>query len=319
MLSRRPLLAAALLLPFAARAQGFPDRPLRYVVPFPPGGITDQLARLLAARLADGWGRPVVVENRAGGNGLIGADAVAKAPPDGYSILAITSTHTVNASLFPNAPYDFLRDLRTVALLGQLPLVATVRADGPIRSLNDLVQAARTRPLSGGSSGIGTPAHLALELFRRSTGAGPSLVHVPYRGGAPAVTDLVGGTLDFLIQNLPEVLPQIQGGRLRALAVTATQRHPSLPDIPTTAEAGLPDLVFGNWTGVAVPRATPDPIVAALAAAIARGMTDPELRRRGEEAGFTLLASTPAEAEAFAAQEVARWARLIAEANIKAE
>jgi tripartite-type tricarboxylate transporter receptor subunit TctC len=317
--SRRLLLALAALLPAGARAQGFPDRPVRYVVPFPPGGLTDVMARLLGQKLSELFNRPVVVENRPGASAMIGADAVAKSAPDGHTWLAITSTHTVNPALFPNAPYDFARDLRVVSVLGALPLVVVVRSDQPYRTLLELAEASRTRPLSAGSSGTGTPPHLGLELFRRAAGAGPNLVHAPYRGGAPSLTDLIGGSLDLIVSNLPECLPHIVGGRLRGLAVTADARHPLIPNIPTVAEAGLPQLVITNWTGLAVPRATPEPVVAALSAAILRAMADPDVRGKAEAGGFTVVASAPAEAERFATAEMARWAELVAAAGIKAE
>jgi len=319
-LRRRQLLAAPLaLLPLAARAQSFPDRPVRYIVPFPPGGLTDTMARLVGQKLSDIWGRPVVVENRAGGSAMIGADAVAKSAPDGHTLLAMTSTHTVNPSLFPNAPYDFARDLRTLSVLGALPLVVVVRAEAPYRTLSDLAAAAKTRQLSGGSSGTGSPPHLGLELFRIASGAGGNLVHAPYRGGAPSLTDLMGGSLDLIVSNLPECLPHISGGKLRGLAVTAEARHPLIPDIPTVAEAGFPQLVISNWTGIAIPRATPEPVVAALWQAVQRAMADPELQRRAEGGGFTLVVSAPADADRFAAAEMARWAKLVADANIKAD
>lgn len=319
---RRALLLAALPVaahPPSARAQAFPERPVRYIVPFPPGGLTDTMARLLGQKLADLWGRPVVVENRAGGSAMIGADAVAKAAPDGHTLLAMTSTHTVNPSLFPNAPYDFARDLRVISVLGALPLVVVVRADAPYRTLAELAAAARTRPLNGGSSGTGSPPHLGLELFRIAAQAGGNIVHAPYRGGAPSLTDLIGGSLDLIVSNLPECLPHIQGGRLRGLAVTAEVRHPLIPDIPTTAEAGFPQLLITNWTGIAIPRATPEPIVAQLWTGIERAMADAELRRRAEAGGFALVVSAPAEADRFAMAEVARWAKLVADAGIKAD
>jgi tripartite-type tricarboxylate transporter receptor subunit TctC len=319
MLSRRPLLANAALMPFAARAQSFPDRPVRYIVPFPPGGLTDVMARLVGAKLAEIWDRPVVIENRAGGSAMIGADAVAKSAPDGHTLLAITSTHTVNPALFPNAPYDFRRDLRVVSVLGALPLVVTVRTEAPWRTLADLAQAAKTTPLNAGSSGNGTPPHLGLELFRRAAGAGANLVHVPYRGGAPSLTDLIGGQLDLIVSNLPECLPHITGGRLRGLAVTSESRHALLPNVPTVAEAGLPGTEISNWTGIAIPAATPAPLLARLAADVGRAMADVNLRARAEAGGFTIVASPPELAQAFANAEVDRWARLVAEAGIKAE
>jgi tripartite-type tricarboxylate transporter receptor subunit TctC len=323
MLRRRTALGLAGLavpaLPGPAFAQSFPERPVRYVVPFAPGGLTDTMARLLGARLGEIWGRPVVVENRAGGNAMIGADVVAKSPPDGHTLLAMTLTHTVNASLFPNAPYDFARDLRVISVLGALPLVAVVRAEAPWRTLADLAAAARARALNGGSSGTGSPPHLGLELFRISAQAGQNIVHAPYRGGALSLTDLIAGSLDLIVSNLPECLPHIQGGRLRGLAVTAETRHPLIPDIPTVIEAGFPSLVITNWTGVAIPRATPEPVVAQLWAAIERAMADPDLRRRAEGGGFTLVVSPPVEADRFALAEMARWAKLVADAGIKAD
>ncbi|MBL6457331.1 tripartite tricarboxylate transporter substrate binding protein [Belnapia sp. T6] len=319
-LTRRAALIAG-LLPLAARAQptGFPDRPVRLVVPFTPAGQTDIIARLVAGRLADEWGKPVLVENRAGGNALIGADAVAKAPADGHALLAITLTHAVNASLFPAAPYDFLRDLRTLTLLGALPLVVVVRNESPWRSLPDLVAAARTGRLNGGSSGTGSPPHLALEMFRRAAEVGERLQHVPYRGGAPSVTDLVAGNLDLVIGNLPEVIAQVQSGRLRALAVTDATRHPLLPAVPTTAEAGLSALRITSWTAIQAPAGLPDPLAEAIAAAIRRALADPGVAQRAGELGFSLIGASVADSARFVTAEVQRYAQVVAEANIRAE
>jgi tripartite-type tricarboxylate transporter receptor subunit TctC len=318
-MQRRALLAA-FTLPALARGQGaWPSRDIRAIVPFTPAGQTDTMARLLGARLAEALGRPVVVENRAGGNGLIGAEAVARAAPDGHTWLVATLTHAINATLFPNAGYDFRRDLVTVSLLGTLPLAVTVRTEAPFRTLADLAQAARTRPMNGGSSGIGTPPHLGLEMFRRAAGAGPTLVHVPYRGGAPAVTDLVAGNLDVIVGNLPEVLGQIQAGRLRALAVTAPARHPLLPAVPTAAEAGMPDLVLGSWTALMVPAGTPPAIIARLGEETRRALADPATRARAMELGFDVVGSTPDEGQRFVLAEVERLGAIITQAGIKPE
>jgi tripartite-type tricarboxylate transporter receptor subunit TctC len=290
---RRHILAApAALLPAAARAQApFPDRTVRYVVPFPPGGLTDIMARLVGQKLSEIWSRPVVIENRAGGNALIGADAVAKAAPDGHTLLAITMTHTVNATLFPNAPYDFRRDLTTVSVLGSLPLVVVVNAErNPARSLADLVQQAKTRRLNGGTSGNGSPPHLGLELLRRAAGAGDNITHVPYRGGAPSVTDLAAGNLDVMVSNLPECIAQIQGGRLRALAVTSAARHPLIPDVPTVKEAGQPTLEMTNWTAMMVPAGVPAPILAKLETDTLAAIRDPDVGRRARDGGVTVEA-----------------------------
>ncbi len=313
---RRHLLAAPVLLaPLAARAQAFPDRPVRYVVPFPPGGLTDIMARLVGQKLAEIWGRPVVIENRAGGNALIGADAVAKAAPDGHTLLAITMTHTVNATLFPNAPFDFRRDLTTISVLGSLPLVVVVNAErNPARTLADLVQQARTRRLNGGSSGNGSPPHLGLELLRRAAGAGDNITHVPYRGGAPSVTDLAAGNLDVMVSNLPEC-----GGRLRPLAVTSAERHPLIPDVPTVKEAGQPTLEMTNWTAMMVPAAVPAPLIARIEADTLAAIRDADVSRRAREGGFTVEAWDRARSLAFVTEETARWARLIQEAGLRAD
>jgi tripartite-type tricarboxylate transporter receptor subunit TctC len=319
------LAGAGLLTGSALHAQpaDFPDHTVRLVVPFTPAGQTDIMARLVAQRLAEEWGRPVVVENRPGGNAMIGADAVAKAAPDGHTLLAITLTHAINASLFPpgpnGAPYDFQKDLRTLTLLGALPLVVVVREGAPWRTLAELAAAARAGRLNGGSSGTGSPPHLALEIFRRAAGIGEQLQHVPYRGGAPSVTDLVAGNLDLVISNLPECLPQVQGGRLRALAVTDAARHRLLPEVPTTAEAGLPDLRITSWTAIQAPAGLPEPLAARIAAAIRRATAEPGLVQKAGELGFSLIGAEPGESQRFVAAEVARYAQVIAAANIRPE
>lgn len=318
-LPRRATLAALPLAVLAApaRAQGFPDRPVRYIVPFAPGGLTDIMARLVAQRLSETWNRPVVVENRAGGNAMIGAEAAAKSPPDGHTLLAITLTHAVNVSLFPNAPYDLLRDFAPVSVLGSLPLVVVVNANSPIRSLADLFAAARSRPLNAGTSGNGSPPHLGMELVRRASGAGANITHVPYRGGAPSVTDLVAGNLDFMVSNLPECLAQIQAGRLRPLGITSEARHRLLPEVPTVAELGQPGLTLTNWTAMLTNSAVPAPVLAEISRATQLAMRDPETRRRAEEGGFDVLGWEPDRSRAFIAGEVERWARLVAEARIR--
>ena len=325
-MKRRTLLALAavagappLRQAAAQGADGFPERPVRYIVPFPPAGITDMMARLVAQKLSEGWGRPVLVENRPGGNALIGADAAAKSPPDGHTLLAITLTHAVNVSLFPSAPYDLRRDFAAISILGSLPLVVCVNAASPARTLGELMEMARTRPMNGGSSGNGSPPHLGLELFRRAAGAGASLQHVPYRGGAPSVTDLVAGNIDILVSNLPECIGQVRAGRLRALAVTSEQRHKLLPEVPTAREAGAPNLVITNWTGMLTNAAVPRPILAKIERDTLAAARDPEVVRRGEEAGFDMLGWDAARSRAFLEEEVERWGRLVAEAGIKVD
>jgi tripartite-type tricarboxylate transporter receptor subunit TctC len=250
-------------------------------------------------------GVPVVVENRPGANGLLGAEAALRAAPDGHTLLVITSTHAINATLVATAPYDFAREVAPLSLLGSLPLVVVVPATSPFRDFGALVAAARARPLNGGSSGTGTPAHLALELFRREAGAGAgaALLHVPYRGGAPAVTDLVAGTLDLMIANLPDALGQIQSGRLRALAVTGLARHALLPEVPSVAEAGFPRLEVGSWTALVAASAVDPALRSRIAAEAAAAVTSPATAARAAEAGFDVLGWDEARTRDFVAAE----------------
>ena len=317
--TRRTLLLAPLAAPLAAPAlaQTFPDRTVRYIVPFTPAGLTDIMARILANRLGEVWQKPVVVENRAGGNAMIGAEAVARAAPDGHTLLAITLTHAVNATLFPNPPYNLLRDLSAVSILGSLPLLVVVNAASPIRSLDDLAAAARGRTLNAGSSGNGSPPHLGLELFRIAARAAGNITHVPYRGGAPGVTDLVAGNLDFMVSNLPECIAQVAGGRLRALATTGEARHRSLPDTATVAELGMPSMSMTNWTAMLLPGATPAAIQRQIEAATLAALAEPDTARRVVDAGFDVTAWPAQRSQAFIAAEVTRWGQLVQEARIR--
>ncbi|MDB5412751.1 MAG: tripartite tricarboxylate transporter substrate binding protein [Rubritepida sp.] len=319
LIRRRHALALPLALPSAAaRAQPtFPDRAVRYIVPFTPAGLTDIMARLVAQRLGEIWGKPVVVENRAGGNAMIGADAAAKSPPDGHTLLAITLAHAVNVSLFPQSPYDLLRDFTPISLLGSLPLVVCVNPINPARTLQELMVQARTRVLNGGSSGNGTPPHLGLELFRRASGGGGNITHVPYRGGAPSVTDLMAGNLHFIVSNLPECLPQLEAGALRGLAVTGTERHRLVPDIPTVAEAGAPEMQITSWTAMVTNAAVPRSALAEIGRATQLALREGEARRRAEEGGFDVLAWDADRTQSFIAGEVTRWGRLVQEAGIR--
>lgn len=324
MIHRRHLLAgapAAALLPGAARAQAaFPQQTVRYIVPFPPGGLTDIMARLVGAKLAEIWGKPVVIENRPGGSAQIGADAAAKSPPDGHTLLAITMTHTVNATLIPNPPFDFRRDFTAISVLGSLPLVLVVNAEkNPARSFADFVAQSRQRRLNGGSSGNGSPPHLALELMRRAIGAGEAITHVPYRGGAPVMTDLVAGNIDFVVANLPECIAHVRAGRLRPLAITSAARHALLPGVPTVRELGQPGLEMTNWTAMMTNSAVPAPVIAKIEQDTLRAIRDPEVSRRAEEGGFTVEAWDRARSLAHVAAETERWARLIREAGLRAD
>ncbi len=312
-------LAAVLVaaLSGVAGAQAYPAKSIRYVIPFPPGGITDLMARTVAQKTSEVWKQSVVIDNRPGGNALMGADVVAKSTPDGYTWLGMTITHTVNATLFPQAPYSFTRDLSAVAVLGSLPLVTVVPQSLPVKSLAELTQLSRMRPLNGGSSGNGTPQHLAFELYRQI--AGVNAQHVPFKGGGPSTIALIGGHVDFITTGLPECLPHIRSGKLRALAVAGASRLPPIPEVPTTAELGMPALAITSWTGLMVPAATPKEIIARINAAVAAALSQPDVAARVREQGFDIIANSPQEAQSFMAAEVERWGRLVREANIKAD
>ena len=294
-----------------------PGATLRYVVPFPPGGLTDVMARLVGQQLGERWKVSVVVDNKPGGGGQIGADAVAKAPPDGNTLLAITLTHAANVTLFPKAPFSFAKDLRPVALLAGSPMLVVVPAASPIQTFKDLVAAAKSRNLNAGSSGNGTPPHLTLALFNELNQT--RIQHVPYKGGAPAMTDLIGGQLDVVFSNMPESIAHVKSGKLRALAIASTARHPLVPEVPTTAEAGMPALQVENWTALMAPAAMNDAAVDKLAAEVVRIMGTPELEERARTQGFRIDARGPQAFAAFLKSETERWAKVIVAAKITAD
>lgn len=294
-----------------------PGATLRYVVPFPPGGLTDVMARLVGQQLAERWKVSVVIENKPGSGGQIGADAVAKAPADGNTLLAITLTHAANVTLFPKAPFNFAKDLRPVALLAGSPMLVAVPAASSIQSFKDLVAAAKSRNLNAGSSGSGTPPHLTLALFNELNQT--HIQHVPYKGGAPAITDLIGGQLDVVFSNMPESIAHVKSGKLRALAIASTARHPLVPEVPTTTEAGMPALQVENWTALMAPAGMSDAAVDKLAAEVLRIMATPELEERARTQGFRVDARGPQAFAPFLKSEIDRWAKVIVAAKITAD
>lgn len=295
----------------------YPDKPIRYVVPFAAGGLTDLMARTVAQQLSEEWKKPIVVDNKPGGNANIGADQVAKSPADGYTWLAVTLTHASNVTLFPALPFNMQKDLLPVVRIASSPMVVVVPANSPIKSLKDLAAAAQKSTLNAGSSGNGTPPHLTLALFESQSKA--NLTHVPYKGGAPSMTDLIGGQIDVVFSNFPESLAYVKAGKLRALAVTTRERHPLLPDVPTVAEAGYPDLIVENWTGLMVPAGTPRPIVEKVSASVARMLASEAIRSRIAAAGFTPAPQGGPPFSEYFGTEVTRWARVIEEKHIRAE
>ncbi len=310
--------AALLGLPGLARAQEFPraGMTVRYIVPFPPGGLTDVMARSVGQKLAEVLKVPVVVENKAGGNAQIGADLVAKSAPDGSTLLAITLAHAANATLFPDAAYNLQRDLRPVALLVGSPMLVVVPANSPITDFKDLVRVSKTRTLNAGSSGNGTPPHLTMALFNDINQS--TMTHVPYRGGAPAIADLLGGQIDIIFSNFPESVAHVKAGKLRAIALCSPTRNAMVPDVPTTIEAGMPALQVENWTAVMAQGKTPDAIVERYSREIVKLMGAPDMTERATQQGFRINAKGAEEFSAFLKSEIDLWARVIKAAKISA-
>ena len=317
-------LAAGVVSPGRAAAQApAADYPraggtIRYVVPFAPGGLTDVMARAVGQALGERLKTNVVIDNKPGSGGQIGAAEVAKAAGDGHTLLAITMTHAANATLYRGrAPFDFQRDLKPVALLAGSPMLVVVPAASRIQDFAGLLAAARGGRLNAGSSGNGTPPHLTLALFNDL--AKTEVQHVPYKGGAPSMTDLIGGQLDVVFSNMPESIAHVQAGRLRALAIASGARHPLVPNVPTTAEAGMPGLLVENWTAVMVPAATPDAVVARLGSEIVAIMNAPDMQDKARAQGFRVDARGPAAFAPYLRDEVERWSRVIAAARISVE
>ena len=310
--------AAASLLPslsFAQGADAYPSKPIRYIVPFPPGGLTDVMARLIAQNAGIALKQSILVDNRAGASANLGADMVAKSNPDGYTWLAITLAHAVNQSLFANLPYSLEKNLTPVAHLATSPLVLVVNESNPARTLAEFLVQARARRLNAGSSGNGTPPHLGLELL--ALNAKIEVSHIPYKGGAPSLNDLLGSQLDFIVSNLPECSAYVKGGKLRALAVTSAKRHPLLPDVPTFAESGLPGVELENWTGLMMPAGTPKAIIDKVAAEAIKSVKSKEISDRVASMGFTPTGMGPVEFGEVIRKDVARWREIVKLRNIQ--
>lgn len=289
---------------------------IKYIVPFPPGGLTDTMARTVAQKLTDAWKTPVIVENKAGGNAQIGAEQVAKSTPDGSSLLAITLTHAANVALFPTAPYSFVKDLRPVALLAGSPMLIVVPANSPVKDFKDLVAAAKAKRLNAGSSGNGTPPHLTMALFNDLNRS--QMTHVPYRGGAPSMTDLIGGQLDVIFSNFPESIAHVKSGRLRALAICSLGRHSMLPDVPTALESGMVGLFVENWTAAMIQAKTPDAIVEKYSREMIKIMFSAEVEERARQQGFRVTPKGADDFGRFLKAEIDRWSRIIKTAKITA-
>ena len=298
-------------------AQDYPHKPLRMVAPFAPGGATDTLARIVGQKLHERLGQPVVVDNRAGAGGNIGADLVAKAAPDGYTLLVGGVPHAIAVTLYARLPYDLQKDLAAVAEIATFPSMIVLHPSLPAKSVKELITLAKARPgeLNFGSAGNGSPNHLALELFK--TVAGVSMVHVPYKGTGQVIGDLLAGQVQLASMGFPTATPHVRSGRLRAIAVTGAVRSPLLPDIPTVSEEGLPGFVVTSWYGVFAPAATPQDIVARLNAEIGQVMAGAEVRQRLAAMGAEPSAKMPAEFAAYVREEIAKWAKVVKDSGAK--
>ncbi|NGM86269.1 tripartite tricarboxylate transporter substrate binding protein [Parapusillimonas sp. SGNA-6] len=312
--------AVLALLSAAALAQDFPTKPIRIIVPYSAGGTTDMLARTVGRSLNDRWGQPVVVENRPGANGMIGMDAVAKAPADGYTLgLASPGTHAINQSLYPKMMHDPLRDFQPVSLLVEAPMGLVVNAAVPVNSVQELIELAKAKPgtLNFASGGTGSSQHLAYELFRAATGI--EGVHVPYKGGGAAYSDLVGGQVDAMFDVVQQALPHVKSGKLKLLAVASRQRLDLLPDTPTIIESGVPDFEAQSWYGLVAPAGVPKPILDQLAAGIAAAIEAPQVNRNLLTIGLVPAARGPQQFTTHIRAETEKYGEVIKAANIKPE
>ena len=313
-LTRRALLAAPavlLLRPAAAQAD-WPRHAVRFISSSPPAGASDILTRTIANELQQQLGQSFLVENRPGGGGIIGADAVAKSPPDGYTWLTTAvASQAINATLMPHQPYNPRKDFRHVTIIGRLPLVMLVNKELPVTTLQDYVALAKARPgkLNYGTGGVGTLHHLTGELLKIAGGI--DIVHVPYRGAQASTQDLLGGRIESMFDSLPSAAPHIRSGVVRAIAVSGPQRSPTFPEIPTMAEQGYPQLISTNWFGIAGPAGTPEPIVAKLHAAIVKALAAPSVKDRLANIGVEPGGDTPDTTQAFVLAEIERWGKVV--------
>jgi tripartite-type tricarboxylate transporter receptor subunit TctC len=312
--------AACALANQASAQSNYPTKPIRYIVPFPPGGGTDILSRLVANKLTERLGWQIVIDNRAGAGGNIGLDAGAKATPDGYTmVMGQTSNLTINPALYGKLPYDSLRDFTPVSVVASSPIALMVAAKAPFKTFSDLLAAAKAKPgeLTFSTTGNGTVGHLTGELLQRT--AGIKLVHVPYKGSAQAFPDLLGGRINVFHASLETAMPQMKAGAIRTLAITSAQRVPAVPDIPTVAESGYPGFETTTWYGILVPKGTPQPIVARLGAEITKVLESQDIRDRMAANGGATVKPGPAAFDALIRSELVKWSRVIKEAGVRLE
>ena len=303
----------------AAFAQSYPTRAVRLIVPFPPGGGTDTMARVISPKLSELLGQQVVPENRGGAGANIGAEAAAKSAPDGYTIMLATITNAIGASLYTRLNYDLVRDFATITQLATTPHILVTHPSVPVKTVKEFIALGKARPgeLAYSSSGAGSAAHLAGELFNSLTGV--KTVHVPYKGGGPSMIALVGGEVSLAFATMPSAIGYVRGGRLRGIAVTTAQRSPSTPELPTIAETGIKGYEAGSWYGLSAPAGTSKEIVARLHAETMKVMGMPDVKERLFNAGFEIVTSNPEQFAAFTKSEIQKWGKLVRAANLKVD
>jgi tripartite-type tricarboxylate transporter receptor subunit TctC len=318
----RPLLVLAATFVLSAIAPGagaqtFPAKPIRYIIAFPPGGSNDILARIIGARMTEAMGQTVIIDNRPGGGANIGAEAIARAAADGYTIGNISATHTINATLYPKLGYEVLKDYTPITRVAEIPLLLAAHPVVPAKGPRELIALTKKRKMSYGSSGIGTPGHLAAEMLH-GYGA-QDLVHVPYKGGGPAGVDLMAGNIELLFNNMPELVPFVKAGKMRAIAVTSIKRDPVLPDTVSMIEAGFAGFDLGNWVAIVGPAGIPKDIVARLNSEIVKILREPATRDKIAAQGFNIVTSTSDELAAYIRAEHDKWGKLVKVSGAKVE
>ena len=311
--------ALAATLPQQVLAQSYPNKPIKFVVGFAPGGATDVIGRLMAKKIGDALGQPIIIENRAGGSSNIGAEVVARAVPDGYTFYVCAITSAINVSLFPKLAFDFARDFEPVALFANVPNILVVHPSVPAKTVKELIDYARAQPgkLSYASSGAGTSIHLSGELFKML--AKVDMVHIPYKGSAPAMTDMIGGQVQVMFDNMPSALPHVKAGKLRALAVTSAQRSPSAPEVPTMGEAGVVGFDVQSWFGLVAPKGTPKDIIARLNAESVKALATADIKERFMELGAVPGPMSPEAFGDYIRSEIIRWGEVVKVSGAKVE
>jgi tripartite-type tricarboxylate transporter receptor subunit TctC len=317
---KKLLLSLSLFLPLAALAQSYPSKPIRWVVPYTGGGITDVVTRIVTQKMSGPLGQSIVVDNRPGANSILGSDLAAKAPADGYTMVTVIAGYAANVTLYSGKlPFDPLKDLVPVSLAAIAPLILTVNPNLPAKDVKELIAYAKANPgkLNFGSSGIGAAAHLTCELFKQTVGI--DMVHIPFKGTAPAMQAAMANDIQILVDTPSSLMPQVRGGKLRALGMFSGKRLPAYADIPTIAEAGGPALESSTWVLFMAPGGTPKEIVGRLAAETAKALKEPDIRERLSQTGIEPVGNTPEQAKQFLDAEIAKWAKVINTAGVKAE